>query len=115
MKDKNKVIKRIVNALNANDYDSARKIIENDLKRLGCSDEYYFYLALITENLEKKRELYTKAIEVNPDFLDAYINRGLVNNELQDYENSLADYDRAIELDSKCALAYNNAVIQSIR
>lgn len=108
MKDKNKVIKRIVNALNANDYDSARKIIENDLKRLGCSDEYYFYLALITENLEKKRELYTKAIEVNPDFLDAYINRGLVNNELQDYENSLADYDRAIELDSKCALAYNN-------
>ena len=30
MKDKNKVIKRIVNALNANDYDSARKIIEND-------------------------------------------------------------------------------------
>ena len=44
MKDKNKVIKRIVNALNANDYDSARKIIENDLKRLGCSDEYYFYL-----------------------------------------------------------------------
>ena len=64
MKDKNKVIKRIVNALNANDYDSARKIIENDLKRLGCSDEYYFYLALITENLEKKRELYTKAIEV---------------------------------------------------
>ena len=53
MKDKNKIIKRIVNALNANDYEAARKIIENDLKRLGCTDEYYFYLALITENLEK--------------------------------------------------------------
>ena len=108
MKDKNKIIKRIVNALNANDYEAARKIIENDLKRLGCTDEYYFYLALITENLERKRELYTKAIEVNPDFLDAYINRGLVNNELQDYDKSLEDYNRAIELDSRCALAYNN-------
>ena len=108
MKDKNKVIKKIVNALNANDYDEARKIIERDLKRCGSDEEYYFYLALITENLETKRELYTKAIEAKPDFLDAYINRGLVNNELQDYEASLKDYDKALELDSKCALAYNN-------
>lgn len=108
MKNKNKVIEKIVNALNVNAYGDARKIIENDLKRLGCKDEYYFYLALITENLVKKRELYTYAIEANPEFLDAYINRGLVNNELQDYNNSLADYNKALELDSKCALVYNN-------
>ena len=108
MKNKSKVIKKIVNSLNANDYDSAHKIIERDLKRFGEDREYYFYLALITENLETKRDLYTKAIELSPDFLDAYINRGLVNNELQDYESSLKDYDKAIELDSKCALAYNN-------
>lgn len=108
MKDKNKVIKKIVNSLNANDYSSARKIIERDLKHFGEDEEYYFYLALITENLETKRELYTKALEIKPDFLDAYINRGLVNNELQDYEKSILDYDKAIELDSKCALAYNN-------
>lgn len=108
MKDKNKVIKKISNCLNANDYDSARKYIENDLKRLNCRDEYYFYLALITENLEQKEELYTKALEYNPEFLDAYINRGLVKNELQDYDGSLEDYDKALELDSKCALAYNN-------
>ena len=108
MKSKSKVIKKIVNSLNANDYDSAHKIIERDLKRFGEDREYYFYLALITENLETKRDLYTKAIELSPDFLDAYINRGLVNNELQDYESSLKDYDKAIELDSKCALAYNN-------
>ena len=108
MRDKNKVIKKIVNSLNANDYDSARKIIERDLKCFGEDEEYYFYLALITENLETKRELYSRAISIKPDFMDAYINRGLVNNELQDYENSIKDYDKAIELDSKCALAYNN-------
>lgn len=108
MKDKHKIIKKIGNCLNANDYDSARKLIENDLKRLGCKDEYYFYLALITETLETKLDLYTKALDANPKFLDAYINRGLVKNELQDFSGSLEDYNKAIELDSKCALAFNN-------
>lgn len=108
MKDKNKIINKIYNALNANDFDSARKIIENDLKRVGSKDEYYFYLALIAENKEKKEELYSKAIEINPEFLDAYLNRGLVKNELGDYDGSIQDYDKALELDPKFALAYNN-------
>ncbi len=97
-----------MNALTANDFDYARRIVENDLKRLGVKDEYYFYLALINQDLNEKKELYTKAIEANSEFLDAYINRGLVNNELGNYEASLKDYDKAIELDRKCALAYNN-------
>lgn len=108
MKEKNKVIKKIINSLNANDLDSAKKIIGRDLKRFGENDEYYFYQALVSTDMREKRELYSKAIEINPEFLDAYINRGLVNNELGDYEESLRDYDKAIELDKKCALAYNN-------
>lgn len=108
MKDKNKVLNKIASALNANDYDAVRKLIENDLKRFGLSEEYYFYRALITENLEKKRELYTKALQINPNYLDALINRGLVNNELQDYGSSIKDYDKAIGTDSRCALAFNN-------
>ena len=108
MTDKNKALKRLTNALNANDDESAKKILENDFKRLQMWSEYYFYLALLTENLEEKKDLYTKAIEHKPDFLDAYINRGLVKNELKDYDGSILDYDKAIELDPRCALAYNN-------
>lgn len=108
MKDKQKIINKIGNALNANDLDSARKLVENDLKRLGSSDEYYFYSALISTDLNAKLDLYSKAIKENPNFMDAYINRGLVRNELQDFEGSIEDYNKAIELDSKCALAYNN-------
>ena len=108
MKDKDKIIKKILNSLTANDFESARKLIENDLKRLGVKDEYFFYLALIEKDLNEKRNLYSKALEANPEFLDAYINRGLVNNELGEYEASIKDYDKAIELDKKCALAYNN-------
>lgn len=105
---KEKALRKLTNALNANDYDAARKIIENDLKRSGAKLEYYFYLALLAENLEEKRDLYTKALELKPDFLDALINRGLVRNELQDFDGSIEDYDKAIALDPRCALAYNN-------
>lgn len=106
--DREKTIRRIHNALNANALESAKHIIETELKQYGEDDEYYFYLALVTEDLELKRDLYTKAIESKPDYLDAYINRGLVKNELNDYEGSIEDYNKAIELDSRCALAYNN-------
>ena len=105
---KNKVLRKIWNALNANDYDAVRKYLEKDFKQLGYMDEYYFYLALISKDAVDKKNLYSKAIEYNPNFMDAYINRGLVNNELTDYESSLRDYNKAIELDSKCALAYSN-------
>lgn len=108
MKDRQKVLKTLKNALSANDLISAKTIIERDLKRIGTKDEYYFYLALISEDYKEKLELYTKAIEFNPKFLDAYINRGLVKNELKDYEGSISDYNKALELDSKCALIYNN-------
>lgn len=108
MKDKNKVLNKISDALNANDLESARKLIENDLKRVGSREEYYFYLALISKDLNKKLELYTQALDLNDKYLDAWINRGLVNNELGNYDASLEDYDKAIELDAKCALAFNN-------
>lgn len=108
MKDKNKIIKKISDALNANDLETARKLVENDLKRVGLKEEYYFYLALIQKDLKKKLELYTFALNLNENFLDAWINRGLVYNELGDFEKSISDYNKAIEIDSKCALAFNN-------
>ena len=58
MKDKNKILNKISDALNANDLETARKLIENDLKRVGSKEEYYFYLALISKDLNKKLELY---------------------------------------------------------
>ena len=65
MKDKNKIIKKISDALNANDLETARKLVENDLKRVGLKEEYYFYLALIQKDLNKKLELYTFALNLN--------------------------------------------------
>ena len=106
--DKSKAIRRLSNALNANDMVSAKKIIETDIKRHLPKYEYFFYLGLVSDDYKEKLKYYDKAIAAKPDYTDAYINRGLVKNELQDYDGSIKDYDKAIELDSKCSLAFNN-------
>ena len=106
--DKSKAMRRLSNALNANDMESAKKIIENDVKRHLPKCEYYFYLGLVTEDYKEKLKYYDKAIKANHDYADAYINRGLVKNELNDFDGSIKDYDKAIELDPRCSLAYNN-------
>ena len=41
---------------------------------------------------------YNKAIELNPNFADAYNNRGLAKYDLKDYKGAIADYNKAIEL-----------------
>ena len=51
---------------------------------------------------------YTKAIEINPNYVDAYFNRGISKAELKDYSGAISDYNKAIELDPNDATAYNN-------
>ncbi len=106
--DKSRVLRKLSNALNANDMVSAKKIIEKEAKQHIPKYEYYFYLGLVSDDYEQKLKYYNKSIKEKSDFTDAYINRGLVKNELGDYEGSITDYNKAIELDSRCSLAYNN-------
>lgn len=54
-----------------------------------------------------KRDL-DKVIELAPDFVYAYYNRGNVLSILKDYRAAIVDYDRAIQLDPKFADAYFN-------
>ena len=43
---------------------------------------------------------YTRAIEINPQNVDAYYNRGLAEDDSGDYEGAIADYTKAIEINS---------------
>ena len=49
---------------------------------------------------------YSKAIEIKPDFAEAYYYRGLTQKSLGDKGMELSDYSRAIELKSNYADAY---------
>ncbi|MEZ4824602.1 MAG: hypothetical protein R2942_20305 [Ignavibacteria bacterium] len=50
----------------------------------------------------------TKAIELKPDYTDAYINRGLSYNNKKNYQAALTDYVSAINISPEYELANNN-------
>ena len=68
------------------------------------------YLRSVGEgiDLEAAIDAYTRAIELNPGFTEAYSNRGNAKDERGQHEAALADYDRAIELNPGFAEAYSN-------
>jgi TPR repeat len=51
---------------------------------------------------------YDRAIEIKPDYADAYSNRGIALKDLKRFEEALASYDRAIEIQPDYAEAYSN-------
>jgi tetratricopeptide (TPR) repeat protein len=60
---------------------------------------------------------YDRAIALNPNYISAYSNRGLLRSlRLNDQNGALADYNKAIALDPKYATAYNNrGLLRSLR
>lgn len=51
---------------------------------------------------------YTKAIELDPNFVIAYYNRGRAYYDLVSYDLAIADYFKAIALDPNFAPAYHS-------
>jgi len=52
-------------------------------------------------------DLWSQAIDLDPNFANAYYNRGTAYNYLKRYEEAIADYIRAIDIDPNFAYAYN--------
>jgi tetratricopeptide (TPR) repeat protein len=50
--------------------------------------------------------LYTKAIEIDPRYADAYQRRGLIHRARDNHDQALADFTKAIEVDDASAGAY---------
>jgi tetratricopeptide (TPR) repeat protein len=47
-----------------------------------------------------------KAIEINPNYAEAYVNRGVLYFGQKKYELALSDYNKAIEINPNLAQAY---------
>ena len=49
---------------------------------------------------------YDRAIQLDPDYVDAYLNRGFTYKKLDQYQRAIQDYDKAIQIDPNYAYAY---------
>ena len=54
---------------------------------------------------------FDKAILLNPNYTEAYLNRGLAYSSLGNNDKDIADYNKAIDLNPKDADPYNNRAI----
>ncbi len=59
-------------------------------------------------NYERAVEHYTKALRLNPQLAEAYINRGNTYLNIGDFDRALSDYTGAIRIKPNFAMAYNN-------
>jgi lipoprotein NlpI len=51
---------------------------------------------------------YTKALEINPRYIEAYNNRGLACASKGQYDNAISDYNEALKINPRYIEAYNN-------
>ena len=63
---------------------------------------------ILHEDLEGQLNDYNKAIELNPNFIEALFNRGNVKIVLNDNTGAIANFDRVIALAPNNGEAYNN-------
>ena len=52
-------------------------------------------------------EAYSEAIKLSPNNPAAYINRGVIYNDKQEYDRAIADLNTAVQLNPRYASAYN--------
>jgi len=82
----------------------------DEAKRRAESDNWFNKANFESKkgNEETAIKYYTKAIELNPEFVLAYNNRGISYRHLKKYDKAIKDYTKAIDLDPEYAMAYNN-------
>ena len=92
--------------------DEIKHQIETDLKAAKeaadrAEASRLFTEALNEDDLKKKRDLYSRSIELYPK-RTSFFNRGITNSRLQDFHSAIQDFDKAIELEPKRPTSYYN-------
>ena len=75
-------------------------VFQNALEKQNASD----FLGAISD--------YSKAIEIDPNYVDAYVNRGVAKSDLGDNLGAISDYSKAIEINPNYLDAYINLGVE---
>jgi len=81
---------------------------ENPDHEFGLSSSDWFDKGYFTEDNNLKIIFYTKAIELNPDYIAAFNNRGNAYQKLGKNKEAISDYNQTIYLQPDFAPAYLN-------
>ena len=86
-------------------------------KRFVLLRKYFYAGNALREqrNYEEAVKEYDEAIRIKPDFVDAYLNRGLTKEQSGDLDEAIADYNEAIRLKPDFAEAYYNRGYTKVR
>lgn len=83
--------------------------IKNQEKHQTAYTEFYIGLTSYQKGeYEDAIKHYDQAIDINPQFAEAYNNRGTTKDVLGRHEEAIADYDQAIRINPQYAQAYCN-------
>jgi len=86
-------------------------LTQEDISTFIDVNNLYLLLGALHLNLEQYDRAvqdYSKIIERDSNYIDAYNNRGVVYADLAQYDQAMLDYEKVIELDPNNASVYNN-------
>jgi len=95
--------------------DDYLKSIKYNFENLSWSYNGLGYSYFRINELSKALTSLCKAIEIDPEYADAYYYRGLVENEKKEYATAINDFTKAIEFKANYATAYYNRGIMRIQ
>ena len=61
-----------------------------------------------TKTISEAQKHYQRAIHINPDFVEAHSNLGVVLGELENFEGAMAQFEKAVSLNPKYLSAWTN-------
>ena len=106
--DKHSLLIKIDDFIRRKDFVAARKLIRNDLKRIGTKFDYYFYMGVASDIPEDRLECFKTAYEIDSNNLDIIINLANAQDENGNYDLAVEGYNKALAIDNKNPLIYNN-------
>ncbi len=99
------ILNQAVHNFKKEEYDKARTLIDEALTIDPDIPELHYWRGIIEGmdlNIEKLKIAtaeFTEAIDMNPNFTDAYIERGKIYLKKKKYEEAKKDFEKALELE----------------
>ena len=106
-----KDIKFILDLLSSSKFNEAKKEIDTQIIKFPYSSVLFNILGAIfagQDQLDKAIENYKKAIEINPNYAQAYNNLGIALHKLFRMDKAIESYQKAISINSNFAEPQSN-------